>query len=340
MLTAPDFPLVYKAQDLYFFDPRARCSSPTRCSCRRASPTSTGEQPGQRARSRPHRRRGCKARPTPSPRHDAFPPSPFGVTVDGPTATVNLGGAAAQRQRGSSGAVLRAAGLDADRAAAGSPPSIQSVQLEINGKPWTPQPRPAQGPRQGQSPSRSWPCTSALTRIRRRRPASTTSTTGRPGHDAARSHRCGRHHRPGRAGLQPDRARSAQPVLRRPGARPCPRPSPPASAQRRARLVHGGGVARRQVPGRRVRARMPCTCGPSGAASPPAALPASGITAISWDRQRQPLGGRERRHLMVLPTSSGVQLPRDLQRLRPGDHRPERRPRRGPGRRHRADRLG
>ena len=38
MLNQDEFPLYYKAQDLYFFDPspasRARCSSRTRCSCR------------------------------------------------------------------------------------------------------------------------------------------------------------------------------------------------------------------------------------------------------------------------------------------------------------------
>ena len=85
---------------------------------------------------------------------------------------------------------------------------------------------------------------------RRPRPASTTSTSGSPGHGAAQN-------RPGQHGPSARRSRSSaargfgQRELRRPH---CPsrrrlrRPRTPVAAG----AVHGGGVARRELPGHRL----------------------------------------------------------------------------------------
>jgi len=84
--------------------------------------------------------RWLQGNPTP-PAVTAFPPNStaknINVTVDGPTATVNLTGVAARagpgaREQMATQLVWTLTGQP------GSPPDIQAVQLEFNGKPWTP----------------------------------------------------------------------------------------------------------------------------------------------------------------------------------------------------------
>ena len=105
MLTASDFQLFYKAQDLYFFDPQDADARP-RLGVRAAGRhrVAAAGQPGQRARRRPQDAVAGKTRPT-----TEFPPGTtvLGVTVAGSTVTVNLGGQARQRHRAAARAVLR-----------------------------------------------------------------------------------------------------------------------------------------------------------------------------------------------------------------------------------------
>src|SRR6266700_2419843 len=153
MLTEPDFAQVYKPQDLYFFDSFGQVLVPD------AVFVPTGTSSTSLATNLVT---ALLANPQPvwlqnqgsstPPAITAFPPhssaKDINVTVDGTPATVNLTGVAA-----SANAVARhqmAAQLVwTVTGSPGSPPGIQAVRLEFNGKPWTPGTPPCPGGGQG-----------------------------------------------------------------------------------------------------------------------------------------------------------------------------------------------
>ncbi len=154
MLTEPDFSLVYKPQDLYFYDSTGQVLVPDSVF------VPTGTSPanlvtnlvGALLKNPQTPWLQSDANPTP-PAITAFPRgTTIDVAVDGTTATVNLGGAAAAatpaaREQISAQLVWTLTGQQA------GPPNIQAVQLEINGKPWTPPTPPCGGAAGGQTQS-------------------------------------------------------------------------------------------------------------------------------------------------------------------------------------------
>ena len=139
MLTASDFQLFYKAQDLYFFDPQDETLVPDSVF------VPLGATMSQLLDNLVTALVAGPKTPWLQDAADTELPASStvsSVTVAGSTATVNLGGPGDDRHRQAARAVLRPADLDADRARRQLP--IQSVVLEINGKPldarW---PRPA-----------------------------------------------------------------------------------------------------------------------------------------------------------------------------------------------------
>jgi hypothetical protein len=158
MLAEPDFAKVYKPQDLYFFDSTGQVLVPDAVFVPAGtSPASlaTNLVTALLANPQPDWLRN-QANPTP-PAVTAFPPHSsvknVNVVVDGTTATVNLTGAAASagpaaRQQMAAQLVWTLTGQQGQ----GTPPNIQAVQLEFNGKPWTPPSPPCPGA-SGQSPA-------------------------------------------------------------------------------------------------------------------------------------------------------------------------------------------
>lgn len=146
MLTEPDFASVYRPQDLYFFDPGGQVLVPDSVFVPAGtSPTNLVhnlvgallEDPQTNWLQNP-------AIPTPAAVTE-FPDKTtiIGVAVTGTTATVNLGGPAAdanpaQREQISAQLVWTLTGQQQIL-------PIQAVQLEINGQPWTPSPAPCGG---------------------------------------------------------------------------------------------------------------------------------------------------------------------------------------------------
>ncbi len=151
MLAEPDFAKVYKPQDLYFFDSIGQVLVPD------AVFVPAGTSPGSLATNlvtallaNPQtdwlRPEGNSAPPavTAFPAHSSV--KNVSVIVDGTTATVNLTGAAASaapavRQQMAAQLVWTLTGQQGQ----GAPPGIQAVQLEFNGKPWTPPSPPCPG---------------------------------------------------------------------------------------------------------------------------------------------------------------------------------------------------
>src|SRR6266704_3753824 len=153
ILTEPDFAQVYKPQDLYFFDSTGQVLVPDAVfvpTGTSSTSLATNLVTALLANPQPVWLQS-QGNPTP-PAITAFPPhssaKDINVTVDGTTATVNLTGVAA-----SANAVARhqmAAQLVWTLTGSpGSPPGIQAVQLEFNGKPWTPGTPPCPGGGQG-----------------------------------------------------------------------------------------------------------------------------------------------------------------------------------------------
>ena len=140
IIPAWEFPLAYKAEDLYYFAPAASVLVPDSIF------VPLGTSPEQLVKTlvtaladdpqTPWLQQGVAV--TKFPRGTKV----LGVTLDGPAATVNLGGTAmakasySQLEQVSAQLVWTLTGPQA------SPSSIQSVELEINGKPFTPQTSP------------------------------------------------------------------------------------------------------------------------------------------------------------------------------------------------------
>ncbi|MGH3186744.1 MAG: LpqB family beta-propeller domain-containing protein [Streptosporangiaceae bacterium] len=137
IIPAWEFPLSYKAQDLYYFAPAGHVLVPDSVF------VPLGTSPSQLVKNlvtaltndpqTPWLQQGVAV--TKFPRGTRV----LGVTLDGPAATVNLGGTAmakasySQLEQVSAQLVWTLTGSQA------SPSSVQSVELEINGKPFTPQ---------------------------------------------------------------------------------------------------------------------------------------------------------------------------------------------------------
>src|SRR6266700_3896248 len=156
MLTEPDFSQVYKPQDLYFFDSTGQVLVPDAVfvpTGTSSTSLATNLVTALLANPQPVWLQN-QGSPTP-PAITAFPPhssaKDINVTVDGTTATVNLTGVAASggplvRHQMATQLVWTLTGQP------GNPPNIQAVQLEFNGKPWTPGTPPCPGT-SGQSPT-------------------------------------------------------------------------------------------------------------------------------------------------------------------------------------------
>jgi len=146
ILTQPDFTKVYRAQDLYFFDPTDQVLVPDSVF------VPTGTSPSSLVRNLVDALLANPQAPwlkvqgsPPAPAVTAFPPSTkvIGVTVDGTTATVNLGGSAVSatpqvRQQMVTQLVWTLTGQAGNTQNGPNPPNIQAVLLEVNGKPWSP----------------------------------------------------------------------------------------------------------------------------------------------------------------------------------------------------------
>ena len=261
MLTEPDFAQVYKPQDLYFFDSIGQVLVPDAVfvpTGTSSTSLATNLVTALLANPQPVWLQG-QGNPTP-PAVTAFPPhssaKDIDVTVDGTTATVNLTGVAASansaaRRQMAAQLVWTLTGPP------GSPPGIQAVQLEFNGKPWTPGTAPCLGGRAGHNPQtghvRMQEPVSARhildVLLRRQRAGLVPVRIGDTGDYRQAGH--------GPAGLQPDRRGHARPRLPVPGTGHLGALAP-GSAPHRVFAVHGRGVAGRQIPGRGGPGREHC----------------------------------------------------------------------------------
>jgi Lipoprotein LpqB beta-propeller domain/Sporulation and spore germination len=137
MLLASDFPLFYKAQDLYFVDPQDQVLVPDSVFVPLGTTVSEVLDNLVRALIEGPATAWLEgAADTELPARTRL----LGVTAAGPTATVNLAGPSL---RTSTKTQLFAAQLV--WTLTGSLPNIQSVVLEINGQPWTPRTSPCSG---------------------------------------------------------------------------------------------------------------------------------------------------------------------------------------------------
>ena len=301
LLTEPDFAQVYKPQDLYFFDSTGQVLVPD------AVFVPTGTSLASLATNLV---RALLNNPQPEwlqgngsltpPAVTAFPPHStaknIDVAVDGTTATVNLTGAAASaspadREQMATQLVWTLTGQP------GSPPDIQAVQLEFNGKPWTPSSPPCL---EGRRPEPG----AEAGHVRLQEPVSGRDVVGlllrrqRAGLVPVRIRGAGNHRLggPGRPGLRPDRRGRAQPVLQelRAGqfARPCRhrrrtgRPRCPWSRCHPTANTWPGSH----------RAGIPSPCGPRAPPSRPAPCPCRASprsagtagTTCGWPRATTP----------------------------------------------------
>jgi hypothetical protein len=155
MLNEHDFSQVYRPQDLYFFDWSGQVLVPD------AVFVPTGTSPTSlvsnlvgallKAPQTPWLQGAANATP---PATTAFPgKTTISVAVDGTTATVNLGGAAASTNDATRGQISAQLVWTLTGQQQG-PQAIEAVQLEINGKAWMPKTPPCEGAgAQGQSPA-------------------------------------------------------------------------------------------------------------------------------------------------------------------------------------------
>jgi hypothetical protein len=147
ILTEPDFAQVYKPQDLYFLDSTGEVLVPDAVFVPTGTSSASLATNLVRALLNNPQPKWLQGNPTP-PAVTAFPPHStaknIDVTVDGPTATVSLTGTAA-RASPADRALMATQLVWTLTGQPGSPPNIQAVQLEFNGKPWTPSSPPCPG---------------------------------------------------------------------------------------------------------------------------------------------------------------------------------------------------
>jgi Lipoprotein LpqB beta-propeller domain/Sporulation and spore germination len=312
MLTEPDFAQVYKPQDLYFFDSFGQVLVPD------AVFVPTGTSSTSLATNLVT---ALLANPQPvwlqnqgsstPPAITAFPPhssaKDINVTVDGTTATVNLTGAAASaspavRQQMAAQLVWTLTGQQP-----GSPPGIQAVQLEFNGKPWTPGTPPPCPGTNGQSPALK----QAMYECKNPYPVFASSTFYYVANGQAWS-RCASEaqvttgsvglifpvfSRNGAVALNHGCTSSVQATSQAapPGQ---PRTVPPLSmvaVSPDGKYLAGVGLGGNTV-----------TVWASGATKPYSTLPLSGVTAISWDRRDYLWAAHGDTTTMILQTSNNT----------------------------------
>jgi hypothetical protein len=308
MLTEPDFAQVYKPQDLYFFDSIGQVLVPDAVfvpTGTSSTSLATNLVTALLANPQPIWLQG-QGNPTP-PAVTAFPPhsstKDIDVTVDGTTATVNLTGVAASanslaRHQMAAQLVWTLTGRP------GSPPGIQAVQLEFNGKPWTPGTPPCPGGEQGITLKQ------AMYECKNPYPLATSSTFYYVANGQAWS-RCASESQvtTGTVGM-------VQPVFSRSGAvtlghgcasssvQATSAPSPPAQPRTVSPLSmvavspDGKYLAGVGLGGNTV------TVWASGATKPYSTLPLSNVTAISWDRQDYLWAAHGSTTTMILPNGN------------------------------------
>jgi hypothetical protein len=308
ILTEPDFAQVYKPQDLYFFDSTGQVLVPDAVfvpTGTSSTSLATNLVTALLANPQPVWLQN-QGSPTP-PAITAFPPhssaKDIDVTVDGTTATVNLTGAAASggslvRHQMATQLVWTLTGQP------GNPPNIQAVQLEFNGKPWTPGTPPCPGT-SGQSPTLK----QAMYECNNPYPLFASSTFYYAANGQAWS-RCASEAQvtTGFVGL-------IFPVFNRTGAvtlshgctstvQATSHAVPPSQTHTAAPLSmvsvspDGKYLAGVGLGGNTV------TVWASGATKPYSTLPLSGVTAISWDRRDYLWAAHGNTTTMVLQTSS------------------------------------
>jgi hypothetical protein len=287
MLTEPDFAQVYKPQDLYFFDPTGQVLVPDAVFVPTGTSSTSLATNLVRALLNNPQPKWLQGNPTP-PAVTAFPlhstAGNVDVTVDGTTATVNLTGVAASasqadREQMATQLVWTLTGQP------GSPPDIQAVQLEFNGKPWTPS-SPCPGAI-GQSPALK----QAMYDCKNPYPVATSSAFYYVANGQAWS-RCASEaqattgevgvvvpvfDRTGVATLSQSCSKSS--VQASSKAMPPPQAHGPPPQSMIAVSPDGKYLAGVSPVGHTV------TVWPSGAAKPSSTLSLPGVTAISWDRR-------------------------------------------------------
>ena len=261
MLTEPDFTQVYKPQDLYFYDPTGQVLVPDAVFV----PTGTSST--------------------------SLATKDINVTVDGTTATVNLTGTAA-----SAGSVARhqmAAQLvwtlTGQPGKPGGPPGIQAVQLEFNGKPWTPGTSPCPGTSE-QSPTLK----QAMYECKNPYPSSAPSTFYYVANEQA-WFRCASETQvtAGAVGaVMPAFSRTGT-VMQNRGCTSIVQAKPAAVLPAEEADLAGVGPGGNTV-----------TVWASGATKPYGTLPLSGVTAISWDRRDYLWAAHGNTTTMILQTST------------------------------------
>jgi hypothetical protein len=311
MLTEPDFAQVYKPQDLYFFDSIGQVLVPDAVfvpTGTSSTSLATNLVTALLANPQPVWLQS-QGNPTP-PAVTAFPPhssaKDINVTVDGTTATVNLTGVAASANsaaRHQMAAQLVWTLTGPPDSPPGNPPGIQAVQLEFNGKPWTPGTPPC--PRGGQGLALK----QAMYECMNPYPLASSSVFYYVANGQAWS-RCA-----SEAQVTTGRVGMVQPVFGRTGAvtlgHDCPTsvqatsaPVPPAQPHTVSPLSmaavspDGKYLAGVGVGGNTV------TVWASGATKPISTLPLSGVTAISWDRQDYLWAAHGNTTTMILRTSN------------------------------------
>jgi hypothetical protein len=289
MLTEPDFSQVYKPQDLYFFDSTSQVLVPDSVFVPAGtSPTQLVTNLVEALLRNPQTPwLLTTANPTP-PAITEFPPgeTTVNVAVDGTTATVNLGGAAAGASQTTRGQIAAQLVWTLTGQQTG-PPNIQAVLLEFNGKPWTPLNPPCPGAG-GQSQSAAQKL--AMYSCKNPYPAATSSAFYYVGNGQAWS-RCA-----SRSQVMTGFIGSVLPVFSRssaaalgqscgPSVQASSPAAPPAPLRGRPPLSmiavspDGKYTAGVSANGRAVNVWA------SGDTKPSSTLPTSGVTAIGWDRR-------------------------------------------------------
>ena len=151
VLNQPDFSEVYKPQDLYFFDSTQQVLVPDSVFVPSSgtSPQSLVTNLVQALLSDPQPPWLQKGTSHTPPAITEIPGGPgvtkVGVTIDGTTATVDLTGPAVASATNTTLGQISAQLVWTLTAAGAGPPNIQAVQLEVNGKLWTPSSAPCPG---------------------------------------------------------------------------------------------------------------------------------------------------------------------------------------------------
>ena len=350
MLTQPDFVKVYRAQDLYFFDSTGQVLVPD------AVFVPTGTSPnslvGNLVNALLNNPQALwlqsQGNATP-PAVTAFPlhTKVLGVTVDGTTATVNLGGPVASatpqvRQQMATQLVWTLTGQTANQPNIQNPPTIQAVLLEINGKPWSPSASACPGTGgPGQSPAQKL----VMYRCKDPYPAATSSAFYYAASGQAWT-RCASQSQviSGSVGVVQavfgkTGAASLNPACPGSSVQASANPVPPSQTHQAAPLAmvavspDGKYLAGYSPPGNSLAVWA------AGQAKPVSTTSMSGVTSIGWDR-RDYLWVTEGNATTVIGQPRQQQPRHDHEQLPRKDPRSRHRPGWRPGGRHRADRIG